>query len=377
MAAKKRSMCHGADMCGVRKEWDEALCPICMEHPHNAVLLLCSAHSKGCRPYICDTSYRHSNCLDRFRKLQTEASSSSPDITPSGNPQGSNDVSDSQSTLLFGNDLPEHARVHTRTERDMMPARRSMNSGANNLRHEMENGNLETLMDGAEPLIKVNLKCPLCRGDVLGQTVVEEARDYLNLKPRSCTRESCTFVGNYRELRRHARSIHPRVRPAEVDPSRQRAWRRLEHEREHSDIVSAIRSAIPGAVVVGDYAIEGGERLPIERERASGDAGGGPWWTTFLFVQMLESMQPLAGPRSRSRAWTRHRRSTGGGSSRRYLWGENLLGLQDDIGNDDGNDSFSDGDEMDVFADVSEQDASPVRRQRRRLTQSRSGRDRL
>ncbi|XP_064964472.1 uncharacterized protein LOC135673435 isoform X1 [Musa acuminata AAA Group] len=50
------------------KEWEEVRCPVCMEHPHNAVLLLCSSHDKGCRPFMCDTSYRHSNCLDQYRK---------------------------------------------------------------------------------------------------------------------------------------------------------------------------------------------------------------------------------------------------------------------------------------------------------------------
>lgn len=51
------------------KEWEEVRCPVCMEHPHNAVLLLCSSHDKGCRPFMCDTSYRHSNCLDQYRKV--------------------------------------------------------------------------------------------------------------------------------------------------------------------------------------------------------------------------------------------------------------------------------------------------------------------
>lgn len=53
---------------GDEREWEEARCPICMDHPHNAVLLLCSSAEKGCRPYMCDTSYRHSNCLDQFCK---------------------------------------------------------------------------------------------------------------------------------------------------------------------------------------------------------------------------------------------------------------------------------------------------------------------
>ncbi|XP_020593387.1 uncharacterized protein LOC110034959 [Phalaenopsis equestris] len=50
------------------QQWDEIRCPVCMEHPHNAVLLLCASHEKGCRPFMCDTSYRHSNCLDQYRK---------------------------------------------------------------------------------------------------------------------------------------------------------------------------------------------------------------------------------------------------------------------------------------------------------------------
>ncbi|KAI3803445.1 hypothetical protein L1987_31596 [Smallanthus sonchifolius] len=53
---------------GNESEWEETRCSICMEHPHNAVLLLCSSREKGCLPYICDTSARHSNCLDQFQK---------------------------------------------------------------------------------------------------------------------------------------------------------------------------------------------------------------------------------------------------------------------------------------------------------------------
>uniref|UniRef100_A0A1D1XDE6 Uncharacterized protein n=1 Tax=Anthurium amnicola TaxID=1678845 RepID=A0A1D1XDE6_9ARAE len=46
-----------------------------MEHPHNAVLLLCSSHGRGCRAYMCDTSHRHANCLDQFRKASASAAS--------------------------------------------------------------------------------------------------------------------------------------------------------------------------------------------------------------------------------------------------------------------------------------------------------------
>ncbi|PKA63749.1 hypothetical protein AXF42_Ash017033 [Apostasia shenzhenica] len=48
-----------------------------MEAPHNGVLLLCSSHDKGCLPYMCDTSYNHSNCLDLFKKAYTESISTS------------------------------------------------------------------------------------------------------------------------------------------------------------------------------------------------------------------------------------------------------------------------------------------------------------
>eukprot|EP00271_Cylindrocystis_brebissonii_P014044 TRINITY_DN3497_c3_g1_i1.p1 TRINITY_DN3497_c3_g1~~TRINITY_DN3497_c3_g1_i1.p1 ORF type:complete len:1151 (-),score=174.45 TRINITY_DN3497_c3_g1_i1:773-4225(-) len=48
--------------------WDDINCPICLESPHNAILLICHQHDRRCRPFMCDTSHRHSNCLDLFRK---------------------------------------------------------------------------------------------------------------------------------------------------------------------------------------------------------------------------------------------------------------------------------------------------------------------
>ncbi|KAL5715284.1 hypothetical protein ACHQM5_017121 [Ranunculus cassubicifolius] len=58
-----------------KKDWEDATCSVCMEYPHNAVLLLCSSHEKGCRPYMCGTSYRYSNCLDQFKKAYTKSAS--------------------------------------------------------------------------------------------------------------------------------------------------------------------------------------------------------------------------------------------------------------------------------------------------------------
>lgn len=70
--------------------------------------------------------------------------------------------------------------------------------------------------------------------------------------------DNCSYVGNYKELRRHMKAAHPRAKPREVDPMLEQRWRRLEREREHEDVISVIRSSTPGAVVWGDYVIEGG-----------------------------------------------------------------------------------------------------------------------
>ncbi|XP_051118761.1 uncharacterized protein LOC127242991 [Andrographis paniculata] len=285
MASRKRSIIsNDSDVSSaLYKEWDEVSCPICMDHPHNAVLLICSSHDNGCRSYVCDTSYRHSNCLDRLKKRKEEnADSSSPGSIQEGRPDSV-----------------------------------------------------------GESNVGSNLRCPLCRGSVLGWKVVEDARKHLNLKSRSCSSESCSFFGNYRELRRHARRVHPTVRPADVDPSRQRAWHHLEDQREYNDIVSAIHSAMPGAVVFGDYVIENGDRLAAERDRdrGGGGGGGGRWLSTFFLFHMIGSMDSRGGGDARGgrpRVFPRHRRAGGIFSRRRYIWGENLLGLRNN--DDDGGD---------------------------------------
>ncbi|XP_020539102.1 uncharacterized protein LOC105644416 isoform X2 [Jatropha curcas] len=357
MAGAKRRLYTDSDTHALHKELDEVSCPICMDHPHNAVLLLCSSHDKGCRSYICDTSYRHSNCLDRFKKLRDNSSSNT--TLPSSLPINSLSSSDTPETSLI-------ARNHMLGGNEYQNVNESNNSTSVGMPERLENsvrgpnGQLETqggsILEGGDSVSfrdrielegpgvgnssesELSLKCPLCRGTVLGLEVIEDARKYLNLKKRSCSRESCSFVGNYQELRRHARRVHPTTRPSDVDPSRERAWRCIERQREYGDIVSAIRSAIPGAVVVGDYVIENGDRFPVEREGGTGEVNA-PWWTTFFLFQMIGSIDGAAEPRARSRPWTRHRRSAGALPERRFLWGE---------------------------------DASPVPRRRRRLTRSRS-----
>jgi hypothetical protein len=387
MAGVKRRIHSDSDMCALHKELDEASCPICMDHPHNAVLLLCSSHDKGCRSYICDTSYRHSNCLDRFKKLRANTSSS-PTLPSSLPVNPYNSSNTSNVNLALNTDLNEASENHNLNESSTVTSVGLPGEGGDGswdtTRHlEIQEGILETVdsesgqerveieeldaEDSSES--KLSLKCPLCRGVILGWEVVE-GRKYLNLKKRSCSRESCSFFGNYQELRRHARRVHPTTRPSDIDPTREQAWRHLEHQREYGDIVSAIRSAIPGAVVVGDYVIENGDRLAGERQRGTGVVNG-PWWTTLFLFQMIGSMDGAGEPRARSRAWTRHRRSAGALSERRFLWGENLLGLRH---HDDDDDDEDEEDDLRILSDMGD-DASPVPRRRRRLTWSRSNGD--
>lgn len=69
-------------------------------------------------------------------------------------------------------------------------------------------------------------------------------------------KEKCSFMGNYKQLRKHVKAEHPSARPREVDPKLVERWRRLEREREREDVISTIQSSIPGATVIGDYVIE-------------------------------------------------------------------------------------------------------------------------
>ncbi|KAF9689939.1 hypothetical protein SADUNF_Sadunf01G0144300 [Salix dunnii] len=179
------------------KEWEEIRCPICMEHPHNAVLLQCSSFGKGCRPYMCNTSYRHSNCLDQFRK------SSVP----------------SPSTELL-QEIPSVSNNRTREELELLG----------------QTGHYES---GLQP----KLCCPLCRGEIYGWTVDKPAREFMNSRVRSCSLETCDFSGNYSELRKHSRSEHPFIRPSKVDPQRQLDWTNFEYERDVEDMAAMLALA--------------------------------------------------------------------------------------------------------------------------------------
>lgn len=206
-----------------KKEWEDVTCSVCMEYPHNAVLLLCSSHDKGCRPYMCGTSFRHSNCLDQYKKAYAKVVSSNSGQAVQGS-------MDNPSLLPYSN-LP----------------------------HEKDEVTV--------------LACPLCRGQVKGWTVVKPARDYLNAKKRGCMQDSCSFIGNYKELKKHVRAEHPSGCPRDVDPALEQKWRWLEWEREREDVISTITSAMPGAMVFGDYVIEGNHQdFGADEEEGSLDA---------------------------------------------------------------------------------------------------------
>ncbi|KAF8024855.1 hypothetical protein BT93_F1881 [Corymbia citriodora subsp. variegata] len=187
-----------------KKEWDQATCSVCMEYPHNAVLLLCSSYDKGCRPYMCATGRRYSNCLEQYKKAYTK-------------------VTEVPSTHEGNGSTPCA----------------SFNCGQTNERIEIS-----------------ELLCPLCRGQVKGWTVVEQARKYLNTKKRTCMHDKCTFIGNYKQLCKHVKKEHPSAQPRAVDPSLKEKWKMLEQQRERNDVISTIMSSTPGAVMLGDYVLE-------------------------------------------------------------------------------------------------------------------------
>ncbi|KAK7255887.1 hypothetical protein RIF29_29314 [Crotalaria pallida] len=340
MAGVKRRLCSDSDIHAFHKELDEVSCPICMDHPHNAVLLHCSSHDKGCRSYICDTSYRHSNCLDRFKKMR-DSSKESPNLVNTNNSGSTEGDAQDPSSHLDPHDegILETADSETLQDRAVVEDLDLDNSSESNL----------------------SLKCPLCRGTVQGWEVIEEARNHLNMKKRSCSVDSCSFVGNYLELRRHARRAHPTSRPSDVDPVRERAWQHFEHQREYADIVSAIQSAIPDAVVVGDYVLENGDgigRLSDEREGNMGNANG-QWLTTTILFQMIDGNRTIeivrgSRPRAHSTTWRRQRRPAF--DPRRRL-ADNLFSIRDNNN-----------------AGVGEDD-SPVPRRRRRFSRTRSNED--
>ncbi|KAE8674080.1 hypothetical protein F3Y22_tig00111769pilonHSYRG00366 [Hibiscus syriacus] len=65
------------------KLWDDAaICPICLEIPHNAVLLRCSSSNKGCRPKSMSRSFSALSVEVRFMAGRMHARSAHPNVRP-------------------------------------------------------------------------------------------------------------------------------------------------------------------------------------------------------------------------------------------------------------------------------------------------------
>lgn len=218
--------------------WEDVTCPICLNYPHNGVLLQCSSYDKGCRPFVCDTDHLHSNCLDRFKGAHGMSSPSTSEISS---------ATSTQST-----------------------------AGEDNCK----------------------LACPLCRGEVTGWVVVDEARLHLDQKKRCCEEEQCSFSGTYLELHKHAQLEHPHSRPSKIDPARQLDWENFQQSSEIIDVLSTIHSEVPRGVVLGDYVIEyGDDETGDEFEDFPGDDGN--WWTSCILYQVFDN---LRNSRSRRRS---------------------------------------------------------------------------
>ncbi|KAF5774272.1 putative transcription factor C2H2 family [Helianthus annuus] len=217
-------------------KWEDITCPICLSSPHNCVLLQCTSYKKGCRPFVCDTDHLHSNCLDRFQT----ANKMSP---------GSNSLLTSDESTIINPDAT------------------------------------------SKPL------CPLCRGDVTGWVVVNEARLKLDGKKRCCEEEKCTFTGTYTELREHVKMEHPHACPSKIDPARQLDWDNFQQSSEIIDVLSTIHSEVPHGVVLGDYVIEYDDGSGDEFEGFPGQDGN--WWTSCILYKVFVNFR---SSRNRRRA---------------------------------------------------------------------------
>lgn len=223
--------------------WDDVVCPICLDFPHNGVLLQCSSYGKGCRAFVCDTDHLHSNCLDRFKnayKTTSDVSSRmNPELTVSG--------------------------------------------------------------ENCKP------SCPLCRGEVTGWIVVNEARLHLDEKKRCCEEHQCSFNGTFIELQKHAQLEHPHSRPSRIDPARVLDWQNFQQSSEIIDVLSTIHSEVPRGVVLGDYVIEyGDDETGDELEDFPGDEGN--WWTSCILYQVFGNLRSSRN-RRRSRVEDNRRRN--------------------------------------------------------------------
>lgn len=247
-----------------KTNWDDVSCPICLNSPHNCVLLQCASFGNGCRPFMCDTDHLHSNCLDRFKNASSKPSPSTSEA----------DVTESENTESVASDD---------------------SSG---------------------------LVCPLCRGKVSGWLIVDAARKHLDIKKRHCEEERCQFLGTYLELKKHAQMEHPHSRPTKIDPARQLDWENFQQSSEIIDVLSTIHAETPRGVVLGDYVIEyGDDSSGDEYEDFPGDDGN--WWTSCILYQVFDNIRNSRN-RRRSRIDARRGNRNSNHDSSRYHEGSSM-----------------------------------------------------
>ncbi|GFY80925.1 MAP kinase kinase kinase, putative [Actinidia rufa] len=166
-----------------------------------------------------------------------------------------------------------------------------------------EDGSTSTHHVSCEDDGKTKLVCPLCCGHITGWIVVDSARRFMNSKSRSCACETCNFSGSYMDLRKHARLVHPCVRPSEVDPERELSWTRLERQRDLGDLISILQSSM-------------GEERSEDSTLAFDDVG---WLTVFFLIRVFRPGSSL-----RSTSWSNTSRARAQMTVRRRstrLWG--------------------------------------------------------
>ncbi|KAI4380201.1 hypothetical protein MLD38_006420 [Melastoma candidum] len=205
---------------------------------------MCTSHEKGCLAFVCDTNHSHSNCLDRFR--------SAYDVTSS----------------------PPVEDTSTST------------------------GNSVVLGSSSRPA------CPLCRGEVQGWVVIEDARTRLNNKTRCCDEFKCSYTGTFSELQQHVKEEHPHAQPSKVDPARQLDWENFQQSSEIIDVLSTIHSEVPRGVVLGDYVIDYGDNETGD-DFEDFPGGEGNWWTSCIIFHVFKKIR---SSRSRRRSRDNDRR---------------------------------------------------------------------
>ncbi|PON49069.1 hypothetical protein TorRG33x02_318700 [Trema orientale] len=257
-----------------------------MEHPHNAVLLICSSHKKGCRPYMCDTSYRHSNCLDQFRK--SFAAETLSTVLPQEETQ-----------LLTTDTVPQQ--------------------------EETQHSTIDAVPQQEETEVVITHLSPPQTSESTVTVVQEEIT--VERSPTSCEHQTPPkLVCPLCHLRKHARLEHPQVHPSEADPDRERNWRRLERQRDLGDLLSTLQSSM-GDDRSGDESI-----LPI-------DDGG--WLTVFFLIRVFRP-----GSASRSSSWSGTSRTRAQLSIRRRstrFWGESYDEETKSSSREEENESSDDG----------------------------------